>query len=1110
MPVSLLDIAISVVGAGQAVGALQGLSQSALQAYASNEMLVKSLDALVAKQIAVSNDTTLIEAQKQSLSLTKELVDWTQRLGVQSPYSQEGIASAFKMAMAFGMSIDQAKQATEAVVDFAAASGQGPYEMEGIILAMGQAFSRGKLQGEEAMQMLERGVPVWEYLGRSLGKTTAEIQDMSSRGMIPAVQAFEALTQGMKQDFGGAAAEAGTTIQGLTSSFQDLITIAQRRIATPGIETLRPVAIDINDYLSSDDLQIQLDRIGLMIAKGVDQGIPMVQNLASEVESRLIPAFYAAGAAILTINAPHIWGGVIAGVRGVATGVQAVLSPLGVLSASLAMITYAWQRYNREMDKAAMEVLNSRQWYTQSAQRLDESTDVLVRTELLHRDLGYQIRTTQRQIKDYDVQLADANLTDKQRNTILESRASLVKHNIQLQERFNQIAHLEGQASSHTTRGEELQTEIDILTTSLDDLYNQANNPDWFNALVGPFLPGERFLHPEREIESTKQRIKKLRKQLEAESNLAQEYADKLRSLREEPLPQINAPKPEPPAAFTEAQQKVADLATQQAEKLLGIREATSQKMEEQWDAYYEAEAEAQHQRNLSAEESAYQHNRAIEEARYQFYRSQAEAQRQWNYEQEEAARKHDIEMLEAERKRLLELDDLAQKQRPATQTALDELAATEADFQRAATKRLEEWNKKRQLLARQGAICKLPEEREAFEEQEQQAAEAYQKQEQQQRAALGRQLIDFTVAMALRNNVSAAAMEQMVAGIAQATGAYDHVTADLLGSVFAGITSWSLSGGQSTAAVLANLRALPDAAREAKAAEEELSRTLRERAVEQFQRTGDVRAYQAALNAIPTQVATRLGLSTDEALSGSSVYQNQEQWLRQQEEANRAYQHQQEEANRAHQHQVEEDQRTHELDLEEMERQHRMSLAEEERQYQLDREEAWRKHLEVLEKMHGKEHQKQLEEAMRQGDRLMAEALAQVGNLDAAQRTLLTGDYRAAMDYELKMQNWLTYQLGQIDYGDPKISQQARESIYQSYAGLRERYQQEHFGSFHGNYQVTPEMRESRAPHYYEGAPLNLTVNLEADGLVLHTVRRTMRVVNGQMEELEVNGRQR
>ncbi|WP_134984332.1 tape measure protein, partial [Aeromonas hydrophila] len=57
-------------------------------------------------------------------------------------------------------------------------------EVQGISLALGQAWAKQKLQGEEILQLIERGVPVWQMLEQVTGKNTAELQKLSEAGKL--------------------------------------------------------------------------------------------------------------------------------------------------------------------------------------------------------------------------------------------------------------------------------------------------------------------------------------------------------------------------------------------------------------------------------------------------------------------------------------------------------------------------------------------------------------------------------------------------------------------------------------------------------------------------------------------------------------------------------------------------------------------------------------------------------------------------------------------------------------------------------------------------------------------------------------------------------------
>lgn len=104
--------------------------------------------------------------------------------------------------------------------------------------SMGQIFnqvaSKGKVQGDELLQLSERGVPALQFLSKELGVTTADVQDMVSKGQID----FQTFANAMKNGVGDAAFEMGKTTSG---SFANMKT-AISRLGAEAITPFTPLA----------------------------------------------------------------------------------------------------------------------------------------------------------------------------------------------------------------------------------------------------------------------------------------------------------------------------------------------------------------------------------------------------------------------------------------------------------------------------------------------------------------------------------------------------------------------------------------------------------------------------------------------------------------------------------------------------------------------------------------------------------------------------------------------------------------------------------------------------------------------------------------------------
>jgi tape measure domain-containing protein len=89
---------------------------------------------------------------------------------------------AFASLKTFG--IDPMNGSLQSMVDYNARLGGSQEKLEGIILAVGQAWAKQKLQGEEILQLVERGVPVWDLLEKVTGKNVTQLQKMSAAGEL--------------------------------------------------------------------------------------------------------------------------------------------------------------------------------------------------------------------------------------------------------------------------------------------------------------------------------------------------------------------------------------------------------------------------------------------------------------------------------------------------------------------------------------------------------------------------------------------------------------------------------------------------------------------------------------------------------------------------------------------------------------------------------------------------------------------------------------------------------------------------------------------------------------------------------------------------------------
>ena len=99
-----------------------------------------------------------LKAVMGSIAGGAEASAWIQDFAKNTPLQLDEVTQVFVRLKAFG--IDPMNGAMQGIVDQAYKLGGGFEEVQGISLALGQAWAKQKLQGEEILQLIERGVPV--------------------------------------------------------------------------------------------------------------------------------------------------------------------------------------------------------------------------------------------------------------------------------------------------------------------------------------------------------------------------------------------------------------------------------------------------------------------------------------------------------------------------------------------------------------------------------------------------------------------------------------------------------------------------------------------------------------------------------------------------------------------------------------------------------------------------------------------------------------------------------------------------------------------------------------------------------------------------------------
>ncbi len=222
-------------GVGTLVGALRPL----LAALA----VVGTARFIFFKTAELETQRKSLEQLTGSLEKTNKIIAELQAFGAVTPFTSSELIEQTKRLKAFGFETEELVDTTKRLSDVAGATGA---DLTGIATAFGQIRAKGKLQQEENLQLLERGVNITDELKKITKLQGDEFESAMRKGEIGADLVNQALINLTSQGaiFAGGATKQADTLNGKLSTLQDTIDTLARTIGEDLSEEIKGV-IDI-------------------------------------------------------------------------------------------------------------------------------------------------------------------------------------------------------------------------------------------------------------------------------------------------------------------------------------------------------------------------------------------------------------------------------------------------------------------------------------------------------------------------------------------------------------------------------------------------------------------------------------------------------------------------------------------------------------------------------------------------------------------------------------------------------------------------------------------------------------------------------------------------
>lgn len=261
--------------ARQMAGGAMGVGRAALLAggmfTAYSGTMAAAGSALIGPAAQFERYAVQLKTLEGSSEKGRKAMEWIEGFATRTPLELNQVVEAYQQLKTYGM--DPTNGSLMALVDTMAASGKGAEHLSGLTLALGKSWTKGKLQGEEIMMLMERGVPVYDILGKKLGKTAEQIQKMGSAGKLGRNE-IQILIDEMGRMNAGASDEMSKTWDGIISNILDNWTRFRRMIADSGVfDFMKSKLRGFLDHINALDESGKLQEYADIIAKNILTGL---------------------------------------------------------------------------------------------------------------------------------------------------------------------------------------------------------------------------------------------------------------------------------------------------------------------------------------------------------------------------------------------------------------------------------------------------------------------------------------------------------------------------------------------------------------------------------------------------------------------------------------------------------------------------------------------------------------------------------------------------------------------------------------------------------------------------------------------------------------------
>jgi len=274
------------------------------------------------------------------------------RFAAETPFDMPGLRDAASRLLAVGVQTESVIPLMRTLGDATSAMGTGAEGIGRAVTALTQMQVKGKVTGEEMLQLAEAGVPAWDALATVLGVSVAEAQEKVTKGQVKVADLFKAIETSAGPALGrvkGMMDAQSQSLTGLWSTLKDTFEQGVGAMMGPAVQAIKGLLPEVTTTLEQGLAAIgpQMTTLATGLVRIVADVLPAIAPLigtAAEVIgtlfSSLAPAIAAAAPGIAAL-AQAIGGVLVQAFRILGPFLKPLGEVLGTLAGVLARVLQA-------------------------------------------------------------------------------------------------------------------------------------------------------------------------------------------------------------------------------------------------------------------------------------------------------------------------------------------------------------------------------------------------------------------------------------------------------------------------------------------------------------------------------------------------------------------------------------------------------------------------------------------------------------------------------------------------------------------------------------------------------------------------------------------------